>query len=122
MDTEQIFDLVTCEDLLEKLGHEEAAQAVKDAFKILYTAPGPKKDGEQVLVLTPEGSMVVYFVQQLLIRLLTKRLMNLMSAEAVVLYRNKIPYSYLNNYLCYQTHFSLKTAINKYYEALQVTR
>ena len=121
MDTEQIFDLVTCEDFLKRLTRKKAAQAVKDVFKILYTAPGPKKDREQVIALTPEGSMVLSFIQQLLIRLLTKRLMNLMSAEAVVLHRNKIPESYLNNYICHQAHFSLKIAIKIYYDTLQAT-
>ena len=58
---------------------------------------------------------------QVLVRLLTKRLMSLMTTEAVVLNRNKIPYSYLEHYLTNQAHFSLKEAITNYHTALQAT-
>ena len=106
--------------LLKTMTHEEAVQAVAEAFNTLHTAPGPKRQGKQ-LDLTPEGSLVVSLVQQLLIRLLTKRLINLMPAEAVVLNRKKIPYSYLKNYLRNQAHFSLKKTIEGYSKALNAT-
>lgn len=124
IDTEHVFRLITCdpkfEGLLMNLTHQEAVQAVAEAFSLLHSAPGPTKGGKQ-LDLTPDGCMVVSLVLQLLIRLLTKRLMNLMSAEAVVLNRNKIPYSYLKNYLFNQAHFSLKDTIKGYNEALKAT-
>ena len=94
--------------------------AVTEAFNLLHVAPGPQEEEGQ-LDLTPEGCMVVSLLQQVLVRLLTKRLMNLMTTEAVVLNRNKIPYSYLEHYLRNQAHFSLKEAITNYHNAHKVT-
>lgn len=124
MDSEHVFHLIKCdakfEGLLKNFTHQDAALAVIEAFNLLHTAPGPKKDG-RYLDLTPDGCMVVSLIQQLLIRLLTRRLMNLMSAEAIVLNRNKIPYSYLKNYLRDQAHFSLKKTVRGYHVALTET-
>lgn len=101
--------------------HEDAMEAVTEAFNLLYSAPGPMQD-EGVQYLTPEGCMVVAIIQQMLIRLLVKRLMNLMTAEAVVLNRNKIPYSYLGHYLINQAHFSLRETIRNYHGAVKATK
>ena len=124
MDTAHVFSLIRCdpkfEGLLQNLTHQEAMQAVSEAFNLLHTAPGPQEEGGQ-LDLTPEGCMVVSLLQQVLVRMLTKKLMNLMTTEAVILNRNKIPYSYLENYLSKQAHFSLKEAIANYHRALQAT-
>jgi hypothetical protein len=124
MDTAHVFNLIVCdpkfEGVLQNLTHQDAMQAVTEAFNLLYSAPGPQEEGGQ-LDLTPEGCMVVSLLQQVLVRLLTKRLMNLMTTEAVILNRNKIPYSYLENYLSNQTHFSLKEVIANYHTALMAT-
>ena len=95
-------------------------QAVTEAFNLLHSAPGHQGEGGQ-LDLTPEGCLVVSLLQQVLVRLLTKRLMNLMTTEAVVLNRNKIPYTYLEHYLSNQAHFSLKEAIKNYHGAFKAT-
>ncbi len=124
MDASHVISLIKhdakFEGLLQKLKHQEAIEAVADAFNLLHSAPGPEEKGGQV-DLTPDGCMVVALLQQLLIRLLTKRLMNLMSAEAIILNRNKIPLSYLENYLSNQTHFSLKKTISSCFETLNAT-
>lgn len=124
MDTAHVFNLIVCdpkfEGLLQNLTHQEAMQAVAEAFNLLHSAPAPQEEGGQ-LDLTPEGCMVVSLLQQILVRLLTKKLMNLMTTEAIILNRNKIPYSYLDNYLSNQAHFSLKEAITNYHTALKAT-
>ena len=124
MDTAHIFNLIMCdpkyEGLLQTLTHHDAMQAVTEALNLLHVAPGPHEEGGQ-LDLTPEGCMVVSLLQQLLVRLLTKRMMNLMTTEAVILNRNKVPYSYLEHYLSNQAHFSLKEAITNYHNALKAT-
>ena len=118
------MSLVMCdpkfEGLLQSLTHHEAMQAVTEALNLLHSAPGPQDEGDQ-LDLTPEGCMVVSLLQQVLVRLVAKRLMNLMTTEAVILNRNKLPYSYLQNYLGNQTHFSLKEALTNYHAALRAT-
>ena len=122
LDTDHVFDLikhdVKYKQLLPKLTHEDAMLAVIEAFNFLYSAPGPKEEGGQ-LDLTPEGCMVVSLINQLLIRLIIKRLINLMPAEAIILNQNKIPRSYLYHYLNNQAHFSLKKTIDNYYKRIQ---
>ena len=51
---------------------------------------------------------------------LTKRIMQLMTPEALIEHRKKIPSSYLENYLTHQAHFSLNRLINKYHGGLKV--
>ena len=58
-------------------------------------------------------------LQQWLVRYLCKRLMQLMTSEAFILYQNVLPSSYLENYLAFQSHFSLKELILKYHHALK---
>lgn len=74
------------------------------------------------MFLNPEGCMVISLLVQILVRFFTKKLMNLMTTEAVILHRDKIPSSYLEDYLSNQAHFSLKETIAKYYEALKDTK
>ena len=63
--------------------------------------------------------MVVALLEQWLVRYLCKRLMQLMTSEAFILYRNTLPSSYLENYILFQAHFSLKELILKYHHALE---
>lgn len=111
-----VYNLIACERL--KWTHQDASKEVMEAFKILNSAPGSPEQGEQE-ALTRGGCLVVSLLQQTLVRLFLKKLMNLMTTEAVILYRNKIPSSYLENYLKNQAHFSLKEVITKYHTALK---
>ena len=45
-------------------------------------------------------------------------MMQLMTSEAFIEHYSKIPSSYLENYLAFQTHFSLSNLINKYLSGL----
>ena len=47
--------------------------------------------------------------------------MQLMTSEAFIVHRNVLPSSYLENYISFQTHFSLQELILKYYHALEHT-
>ena len=64
--------------------------------------------------LSPVGCLVVTLFQQWLVRHLCKQLMQLMTSEAFILYRNALPSSYLENYLSFQAHFSFQEFIIKY--------
>ena len=125
-DAEHMFHLIKSDPkfdgLLQNLTHIEAMQAIVEAFNLLHSAPSPDhlEEGGQ-LDLTQEGCMIVALLQQMLVQLLTKRLMNLMTTEAVILNRNKIPYPYLEHYLSNQAHFSLKDIISNYHAAMNAT-
>lgn len=98
-----------------------AMEAVTEAMNLLHTAPHPQDhSSEHELYLTPKGCMVVSMLQQIVIRLLTKRLMNLMTTESFILNHLKMP-RYLDHYLTGQSHFSLKMVIENYYDALKAT-
>ena len=114
-DASYVYNLIARKDLTWT--HQDASGAAREAFKILYSAP---EQGEEAL--SPRGCLVVSLLQQAFVRLFIKKLMNLMTTEAVILYRNKIPSSYLENYLRNQAHFSLKEVITKYHTALKATQ
>ena len=120
LDADHLLNLIqsdsVCDYQMELLDHHQAAEAVVDSFNVLFTAPKPSD--ERPLNLTAEENLVVCFFQQWLVRYFCKRLMQLMTSEALILNRNKIPSSYLVNYLSYQSHFSLKELVNRYYSAL----
>ena len=120
MDVDHVFSLIVrvpkFNDLLKDLTHQDAIHAVAEAFNLLHSSSDSLEE-----VLTPDGSMVVSILLQVFVRLLIKKLMNLMTTEAVVLYHNKIPSLYLENYLSNQEHFSLKNAISNYHTALHAT-
>lgn len=100
--------------IMKKLDCKSAQQEIAKVFNLLHTAPGPDKDWQDVL--SPKGCMVVSIIQQLLVRLLIKQLMNIMTIESIILNRSKIPRSYLEHYLNNQAHFSLKEVIaNAFY-------
>lgn len=111
-----MFDL---KNIKESLTHEDAMHAVVDAFDILYPDTAGQKD--EYLDLTPDGCLVVSIMEQIIVRFFIKRLMQLMTSEAVILNRNKIPQSYLHNYLKFQAHFSLKDTIKMYHLAYKAT-
>ena len=79
----------------------------------------PMQEGAAPLGLSSEGCLVVALLQQWLVRHLCKQLMQLMTSEAFTLYRNKLPSSYLENYLSFHAHFSLQDVILKYHLALE---
>lgn len=124
IDSNYIFELAKHNDphfsnAIAELSHEGARKAVINAFNFLCKANIPDKS--QAYHLNTEGYLVIFLLQHLLVRLLTKRMMNLMTTEGFILNHNKIPLTYLENYLENQTHFSLKEAITNYYAALKAT-
>lgn len=99
-------------EVMQQLDQAIATKAVNEAIEVLLTAINPEDNGH--LRLSSEGCLVVSLLQQWLVRYFCKKLMQLMTPEAVVLHRNKIPSSYLVNYFIYQKHFSLKELISRY--------
>ena len=77
---------------------------------------------DEAAPMSLEGCLVLALLQQWLVRYLCKRLMQLMTSEAFILNRNVLPSSYLENYISFQTHFSLKKLILKYHQALEYSK
>ncbi len=106
------------EALLMKLTHDEVVRAVKEAMETLHQATGPTGSVVQYDI-SMEACLAITVLEQWLVRYLTKRLMQLMTSEAVILHRRKVPSSYLENYLTCDTHFSLKQLIVSHLDALE---
>ncbi len=124
LDTEAVFELVLRDPkfkgVMTNMTHDIAAQAIPEAINVLHKDIAADR-GEHVDV-TPEGCLVIALLQQWLVRFLTKRLMQMMTSEALILHRNKIPFSYLKNYLNFNTHFSLLNLVESYHQAVESTR
>ena len=104
--------------LLQTLTPQRARLAVAEAMQKLHNAPPPQGNNPNV-GLSPEGCAMVAMAVQWLVRHLCKRLMQLMTPEALIIHRMGISSSYLVNYLRYQSHFSLKTLISYRLNALK---
>ncbi len=89
--------------------------ALEEAFCVMYDNSNKFQD------LQHEGCLVICVLEQMMVRILLKRLMQVMMIEAVIEKRNAVPLSYIYNYLKFQTHFSLKETITDYYMAYQHT-
>lgn len=103
---------------MQELTHSGARSAVIEAFDFLYTSCGPNEEGWHAYLGT-RGYLVIFFLQHLLVRLLAKKMMNVMTTEALILNCDKIPFTYLENYLESQSHFCFKSVITNYYTALK---
>ncbi len=75
-----------------------------------------KEKHESPIIFSNTDSLIITMIEQILIHYLKKKLMQVMTTEAVVLNKNNIS-SYCHEYYfqC-QHHFSLKKLITQYYE------
>ena len=123
LDVDSVFEVVLLDPqfkgLMRSMSLSSAAKAIPEAFNVLHLHIGPDK--EEHLDVSPEVCMVIALVQQWLVRHLCKKLTQLMTSEALVLHRNKIPFPYINNYLNFQAHFSLHKLIESYHKAAEFT-
>lgn len=87
---------------------ERVCEAVEDGLAALQME---YKGKQKQAVVSNRACMVVTVLVQWLVRHLCKRLMQMMTSEAICLYHKKIPSSFVQGYLEHQTHFSLKTTI-----------
>ena len=120
-DAEQLFPLIeidaTFDGILQSLTVDSAHQAVVEAIHVLHTAPGPS-EGVFSSMMSQEACLVISILQHWLICHLCKRLMQLMTPEAVILHRKQLPRLLIDDYLTYQQHFSLEKLMNDHYAAL----
>ena len=114
-----LFQDSSFEGAFLSLTQDSTHQAVSQALKVLHTAPDPHEEGVVMIDFPPSACLVISLLQQWLIRHMIKELMKLMTSEAVTLHRKKIPTSYIDNYLAYQQHFSLKKLLDLQLRALQ---
>ena len=102
---------------LEDMTNSERDTAIDDALMVLHNKDQPC-DETGAIAVSLDTSIVIYILQQWLIRYFCKTLMQLMTTEALVFHQKKIPSSYLENYLKHQHHFSLRDLIARYCQSV----
>lgn len=120
VDCKHVFSYICADSVFDGLIGTEVpvVDAVSEAFCMLNTP-----DSEQCSLkqgMSPYACMVVSILVQWLVRYLCKRLMQVMTPEALTIHRGKIASTYIHNYLQFQIHFSLKKLITTSYRTLQI--
>lgn len=121
LDTEHLSSVLLTtpvyNNVMVTMDAESISKAVAGTMDVLHTASGPAYDLKFYSSLEKHQILIISILQQWLVRYFVKRLMQLMTPEALILNQKKIPHSYLVNYVSYQTHFSLKELIKESLEA-----
>ena len=92
--------------------YDRIDDAIDEALSILHDENQAQNEAGAIPI-SLDASIVVCVFQQWVIRYFCKTLMQLMTPEALIHHRKMIPSSYLENYLKYQNHFSLRDVITK---------
>ena len=98
--------LMTSETYYDNTG--DIYKAVMEAFDSLHDPRAELNINQDVSI---NALMVISAVTQLLVRLLCKRVMQLMTSDSLCVHHRRVPTAYIQNYLNYQNHFSLKSLI-----------
>lgn len=107
------------EDEMTQSGNKVAVRnAVDEALYLLYHAPGPKEESPYDVYI--EDCMVISVLVHWLVSYLCKRLMQLMTPEALMYYNKEIPHMYQRHYLKYQQHFSIQELVKMQLEKLKI--
>ena len=94
--------------MTEMIDMETARKAVQSALDTLL-----RFRDDSTYTVPPATQLIWSLLVQWLVRHFCKRLMQLMTPEALVLHKRQIPASYIHNYLTFQKHFSLKDLIQQ---------
>lgn len=117
------------EEELEKIESEKESEkkesgdtiavrdAVDEALHVLYHAPGPGEE-EKPFDVYVDACLVISVLVQWLVSYLCKRLMQLMTPEALIYHNKEIPRTYQRHYLKYQQHFSIRELVEMQLEKL----
>jgi len=122
LDAKSVFEMVNIDPEMEScsknLKNEEIQTAVYEALEKLYD-PSCFTQEEEISDVSLGASLVICVLQQWFIRYLCRSIMKLMTPEALIYHRMKIPSSYLEDYLIHQHHFNLKDLISSHIRLLQ---
>ena len=83
-----------------------------ESYEAVVSATIDALRSNEVQRITSEIKFVVAMLQQWLVMYLCKKLMQLMTPEALLTNHKKIPTHYISAYLTHQTHFSLRQLID----------
>ena len=108
--------LMTSETYYDSTG--DIYKAVTEAFNALHDPHAEININQDVSI---NALLIVSAVTQLLVRLLCKKVMQLMTSDSLCVHHRRVPTPYIQNYLNYQCHFSLKSLIESRRKFLKST-
>ena len=111
-DVESLFNVVETNGKFRGYLLAISQQTLLDGISEAFTALRDVDKGTSIHRLSTSACLVVSFLHQYIVRYLCKRLMQLMTPEALISNRKKIPSSYIENYLVHQNHFGLKELLD----------
>ncbi len=98
--------LMTSETYYDSTG--DIYSAIIEAFDALHN---PRAEANIHQDISINALLVISAVTQFLVRLLCKRVMQLMTSDALCVHHRRVPTSYIQTYLNHQNHFSLKSLV-----------
>lgn len=99
---------------LNNLEHHKVPGLVDEALHVLYS----KQHSAPVRIYC-DSCVVISLIFHWVVTIMCKRLMQLMIAEALPAVRKCIPAYYIEHYLKFQNHFSLKCLISKHLTSVE---
>ena len=118
LDSDEVFAIVLSDsrfqEVRKSLGSHTETGAIRNAMDFLFEVAKTEAQA-----LTHECIFIMSLFQQWTIRCICKRLMQIMTPEALVLHHKSLPSSYIQNYLQCQYHFNLKNLISHYLSSRQ---
>lgn len=127
LDVKSLFVMLRCsarfDEYMSNLSDDSATAAMKEALDALNSDdPLNSEEAETCQLLSVGACLIVSIILQWTIRHLCKTLMQVMTPEALITFRNYIPSSYIRHYLEHQEHFSLEKLIAMQYNSVQATK
>ena len=119
-DAKHIYDMIVSNDseflsiLHSFKSGKSIVSIVDEAFHWLYKGPPPSNKKATIEIYT-DTCMVIAFIFQWLVMYFCKRLMQLVTPEALVILNQEIPRYYCKYYMECQEHFQLKKLIKMHY-------
>ena len=102
------------------LSKQDIIKAVPEALEGLYHIHSSGAKSTARADLSINACMVISVFLQWLVRHLAKRLIQLMTMEAVTSHYRTLPLAYTESYLEHQSHFHLKTLVEKQLQVLEL--
>ena len=122
LDADQLFGTVLRDQefsqLIAQIHHGNALAVVDEALQVLFNE-SHLHEKDAPLQIYNHACLVISLMAQWLVSYLCKRLMQLLTPEALIVHLNQIPKCYIQSYLQLQEHFSLKNLLAKQFKKLE---
>ena len=127
LDIKSLFVMIRCssrfDEYMNSLSDDSAMSAMKEALDALNSDDVlSSEETETSQRLSVGACLIISIILQWTVRHLCKTLMQVMTPEALITFRNYIPSSYVIHYLEHQEHFSLEKLIDLQYNSIQATK